>query len=159
MQCGARHVPRLACQCAFGGPLPREVRDKYDLTDWTTVETEGITPIEVEKRLVGLVNTLSTALTEWKRLYKEHKDTEREYDAAYARARLAAADAGIQANDRKYHADTDPKVAEAREAMDLAEVAFKYSEQRLRGVHTAISTWQTINRNVQQAYATGGGSF
>ncbi|MBO0676901.1 hypothetical protein JRC04_05450 [Mycolicibacterium sp. S2-37] len=96
---------------------------------------------------------------QWKGLYRDAKETERLFDQAYASARLRAADEGITPNDRKYHADTDVKVIEAREAMDLAEVAFKYADQRLRGVRDAIGAWQSVGTFVRQAYATAGREF
>ena len=103
-----------------------------------------------------MVNTLSTALVEWKQLYKDHKETGQAYDQAYALARLTAADNGVTPNDRKYHADLDPRVKEARAAADLAEVAFKYADKRLSGVRDAISAWQSVGTFIRQAYSNAG---
>lgn len=82
------------------------------------------------------------------------KETEREYDQALAHARIDAAEAGIAANDRRYYADVTPAVKRTREAKDLAEVSFKYAEERLRGIHAAIRAWQSVGTSVRQAYAT-----
>ena len=38
--------------------------------------------------------------------------------------------------------------------VDLAEVSFKYAEERLRGIHAAIRAWQSVGTSVRQAYAT-----
>lgn len=121
-----------------------------------SVGPEALNPLDVEAKLLELVETLSKSLVEWKRLYKNLKDCERGYDAAYAAARLAAADAGVTPNDRKYHADLNPDVSQARKDKDEAEVLFKYAEERLRGVHAAIRAWQSVGTSVRQAYANAG---
>ncbi|OMC55433.1 hypothetical protein A5747_13675 [Mycobacterium sp. IS-836] len=117
----------------------------------SSVDPEGLTPIEVEKRLLELTDTLREALVDWKTRYKAYRDTEREYDQAFARAKLASQEA---TNDKKY--DAELRTAAEREAKDDADVLFKYAEQRLRSIHNVISAWQTVGKSVQQAYQNAG---
>lgn len=112
------------------------------------------TPVEVEKKLIGLAETLSEALMEWKRTYRAYKDAERAFDEAHAKARLAAADASIAPNDRKSYADLHSM--EQRKAFDMAEVVYKYADKRLDAINKAISIWQSVSKSVQQAYAIYG---
>lgn len=115
--------------------------------------TEDLNPITVEKRILELVNTLSDALMEWRKRYGAWKDAEREFDAAYAMARIAV-DSDVAYNDRKFHADV--ATMEQRAVKDVAEGAFKYAEQRLMGVKSALSAWQSVGNSVRQAYAAAG---
>ena len=131
------------------------------MTEWETAfgnktGPEALNPIDVEKRIINLVGTLSAALEQWKAQYREHKEAEHTFDRALAKARLAAADAGIAANDRRYHAELNPEVIETRRASDLAEVAFKYADERLRAVRSALSAWQSVGHSVRQAYQNAG---
>jgi hypothetical protein len=124
------------------------------LTDFTQgPEAEDLNPIQVEKRIQELVRTLSDSLVEWKRRYGEWKDAEREFDKAYAIARIGV-DKEVAYNDRKYHADV--ATMEQREVKEVAEGAFKYSEARLAGVRSALSAWQSIGRSVNEAYRNVG---
>lgn len=130
-------------------------------TSWDSVPSdqigpESLNPLDVEAKIISLISRLSEALTEWKKLYKTYKDTERAFDQAVAHARIKAADAGITANDRRYYAEIDPFVIDARAAMDMAEVVYKYSDERLRAIRSALSAWQSVGRSVQTAYMNAG---
>lgn len=109
----------------------------------------------VEKKILETVDTLREALGEWKNLFQAHRDAERDFDAAYAKSRLAAAAAGVTPNDRKYHADTDPTVQQARQVMDTAEVLYKYGDERLRSVRSVLSAYQSLAKSIQTAYGMG----
>ncbi len=100
------------------------------------------------------MDTLSNALASWKELYRAKEQAEHQYDLVYAVARKEAADLGIAANDRKFHADVQPAVKDARSAKIDADTAFKYAEERLKGIHAAIRAWQSVGTSVRQAYAT-----
>lgn len=123
------------------------------MSEWSTVSTNadaaGLSPVDVEQKLVNLVNTLSTALAGWRDAYKIYKDAELAYDMAYARARVNI-NTDIAYNDRKYHADLATQ--DERAAKDDAETVFKYADKRLEGVRQAISAWQSLNKSIQMAY-------
>ena len=116
-------------------------------------EAEDLSPIRVEKRIQALVQSLSDALVEWRARYGQWKEAEREFDRAYAVARIAV-DPDVPYNDRKYHADV--ATMEQREVKEVAEGAFKYAEKRLEGVRSALSAWQSIGRSVNEAYRNAG---
>lgn len=115
--------------------------------------TEELNPVQVEKQILTLVKTLSSALTEWRKVYRSFKEAERKFDAAYAEARIAV-DKDVPYNDRKYYADI--ATMKEREQKDLAQESFKYAEERLQAIRHALSSWQTISKSVQQAYGFGG---
>ena len=127
------------------------------MTDFTQgPEAEDLSPIRVEQRIQELVKTLSIALMEWRERYGQWKDAEREFDKAYATARINV-DSEVPYNDRKYHADV--ATMEQREVKEVAEGAFKYAEKRLEGVRSALSAWQSIGRSVNEAYRNAGRDF
>lgn len=121
------------------------------MTEWTGVQPEGLSPVDVEKRLLELEQTLSDALVEWKGFYKAFKDAEREYDQAFARAKLASKEA---TNDKRY--DAELVTIEQREALDLADVEFKYADKRLTAVQKVVEIWRSVGTSVRQAYGLAG---
>lgn len=114
---------------------------------------EDLNPVMVETRIQELVQTLSDSLKEWRKLYRAHKEAEREFDAAFARAKIAVS-ADVPYNDRGQHATLATQ--KEREAKDLADEAFKYAEHRLDGVKKALSAWQSLNKSIQTAYLNSG---
>lgn len=122
-----------------------------DITDGP--KAEDLNPVLVERRIQELVQHLSDALVEWRGRYGQWKDAERKFDKAYATARIAV-DPDVAYNDRKYHADL--KTMDERAVKEVAEGAYKYSEQRLAAVRSALSAWQSIGRSVNEAYRNAG---
>lgn len=112
-------------------------------------EAADLDPVQVETRIQELVGSLSNALLEWKRHFGGWKKAEREFDAAYAAAKIAVS-ADVPYNDRGQHATI--ATMKEREAKDVAEEAFKYAEQRLSAVRSALSAWQSIGKSVGEAY-------
>lgn len=118
----------------------------------TASDASGLSPVEVEQKLLDLVDTLSKAVVAWRDAYVAMKKAEREFDIAYAESRVDI-DSSIPYNDRKFHADLATK--DERIAKDDAETVFKYADQRLTAVHKAISVMQSLNKSMQVAYANG----
>lgn len=133
------------------------ILERLRLTDFTQgPEPEDLNPVRVEQRIQELVQTLSNVLTVWRERYGQWKEAEREFDKAYAIARINV-DQDVPYNDRKYHADV--ATMEQREVKEVAEGAFKYAEQRLAVVRSALSAWQSIGRSVNEAYRNAGRDF
>lgn len=122
--------------------------------NWENVgptEPEGLAPVDVERRLLQLERTLRESVQDWKPRYKAFKDAEREYDQAFARAKLKSKEA---TNDKKYDAELET-IAE-REALDFADVEHKYSEKRLMAVHKVVEIWRSIGTSVREEYKLAG---
>ena len=126
------------------------------MTDIAEPGAEDLNPVRVEKRIQELVQKLSDALLEWKARYKAWKEAECEFDKAYAKARIAV-DPDVPYNDRKYHAAL--ATMDERAVKEVAEGAFKYAEQRLAAVRSALSAWQSIGKSVNEAYRNAGRDF
>jgi len=124
---------------------PSPVKD--EITDGP--QAEDLTPIRVESRIQELVDALSKALVTWKKSFGTWKTAEREYDVAFAKAKINVS-SDVPYADRGHHATL--ATVKEREAKDVAEEAFKYSEKCLDATRSALSAWQSINRSVQMAY-------
>ncbi len=128
---------------------PSPVKD--EITDGP--QAEDLTPIRVESRIQELVGSLSDALVAWKKAFGQWKKAEREYDVAFATAKINVS-SDVPYNDRGHHATV--ATVDQRTAKDVAEEAFRYAEKRLDAVRSALSAWQSINRSVQMAYQNAG---
>ncbi|AEK09500.1 hypothetical protein LITTLEE_120 [Mycobacterium phage LittleE] len=126
---------------------PEKPAEKVDLSPPTAAD--DLLPVTVERRIQELVGALDKALEGWRTLFGEYKRAEREYDAAYAMAKINV-DKDVPYNDRGQHAQL--AVMEQREAKDIAEEALKYAEHRLDAIKKALSAWQSIANSVRTAY-------
>lgn len=116
-------------------------------------QAEDLTPIRVETRIQQLVDALSKALVTWKKSFGIWKTAERDYDVAFAKAKINVS-SDVPYNDRGHHATV--ATIKEREAKDVAEEAFKYAEKCLDATRSALSAWQSIGKSVTDAYRNAG---
>lgn len=116
-------------------------------------QAEDLDPVKVEKRIQELVQALSDALVEWRGLFRAYKEADREFDRAYAAAKISV-DKDVPYNDRGQWATL--KTMDQREAKDLADEAFRYAENRLDAIKKALSAWQSLSNSMRTAYQNAG---
>ena len=116
-------------------------------------QAEDLTPVQVETRIRKLVDSLSDALVAWRKAFGQWKTAEREYDVAFATAKINVP-SDVPYADRGHHATVE--TFKQRTAKDVAEEAFRYAEKRLDAVRSALSAWQSIGKSVTDAYRNAG---
>ena len=114
---------------------------------------EDLNPVKVEKRIQELVQSLSDALVEWRELFRASKKADRDFDQAFALAKISVG-SDVPYNDRGQHALL--KTMAQREAKDVADEAFQYAERRLDAVKKALSAWQSLSNSMRTAYQNAG---
>ncbi|AZS07454.1 hypothetical protein PBI_DUKE13_115 [Mycobacterium phage Duke13] len=110
---------------------------------------DDLDPVTVEKRIQELVEALDVALLEWRALFRAHKEADRNFDQAYALAKINV-DKDVPYADRGQHATLE--TMDEREAKDIALEAFKYAEERLDAIKKALSAWQSLSNSIRAAY-------
>lgn len=78
-------------------------------------------------------------------------DADRLYDAAFARAYMAYSG---PAHAKRYAAELE--TTEEREARDVADAAYRYTDRRTRAYQDELRSLQSINKSVLMAYQTAG---
>ncbi|WP_298577436.1 hypothetical protein [uncultured Lawsonella sp.] len=105
------------------------------------------TPVILEKKLRDTLNEIMRAPKICERALAEYRAAGRAYDEKYHTEK-----ANFQGTipDKESHAVLS-SMAE-REAMETAEVAYKYARDRKNAVELCLGGLQSISRSVQQAY-------
>lgn len=121
--------------------------------------SDTLTPIAVESKLRGLVNTLARSQKVLASVRDAEVDTKHAYEAA-RRSALLSPDrprverGGMTTAERD--AWVDQQCADQRRAYDIAEAARKAAEDHLRVTRDQASVVQTLARSVQQAFSMAG---
>lgn len=110
-----------------------------------------LNPVEVEQAIRQAVQTVSEGVEVVTVRLQEYREAERKFDVAYASAYMRATGPVAE---RKYQADLATQAE--REAMDVAEVAFKYADRRCRAAENTLSAYQTLSKSVTAMYGAAG---
>lgn len=110
-----------------------------------------LNPVEVEAAIRQAAQTVYEGVDIVTVRLQEYKDADRQYDLDYAHAFMNHS--GPQ-GEKRYQAEID--TTEARKARDVAEVAWKYAERRIKAAESTLSAFQTISKSVTQMYGASG---
>lgn len=112
---------------------------------------EVLNPVEVEAAIRDAVAEVAKGVAEFSRVHREWLDADRAFDLAWATAYLRATG---PVEERKQTAVI--ATIEARAALDVADVAFKYVDKRLRAAESKLSAYQTLSKSVMAMYGAAG---
>lgn len=115
--------------------------------------TAVLNPVDVETAIRDLSNRITNGVKVVSDRHRDHLDSERAYDQAYARAYLAAEG---PAHERKYHAEL-ATIGE-RALRDAADVLFRYADRQARALEAELRAWQSIGASVRAMYTTPQGA-
>jgi hypothetical protein len=112
---------------------------------------EVLNPVEVENAIRTAVAEVSQGVVEYTRVLTALRQAERTFDLAWARSYMGATGPVEERKQRSVLA-TETE----REALDVAEVAFKYVDKRLRAAEATLSAYQTLSKSVMAMYGAAG---
>jgi hypothetical protein len=120
---------------------------------------EPLTPVQVERRLRGLVTALSRAKADLEQARNAEVDAKHAYQSARRRALLSGdcpkvTRGGYTTAERD--AWVEEQVADLEKAFDLAEVKRKTAEDHLRTVRDQAVVVATLAKSVNTAYQMAG---
>lgn len=110
-----------------------------------------LNPVDIEQGIRKAVAEVSTGVREYTRTLEEFRAAERKFDLAWARAYMSRSGT---VEERKQNAVLETE--EEKQALDVAEVAFKYVDRRLRAAEATLSAYQTLSKSVTAMYGAAG---
>ncbi|QDH93292.1 hypothetical protein QC999_gp58 [Microbacterium phage Cressida] len=110
-----------------------------------------LNPVEVEAAIRNAVETVTQGVDEVTVRLQTYRDAERVFEVAEATAYMRAT-GPVEERKRKALLATQME----REAMEVAEVAYKYAERRTRAAENTLSAYQTISKSVTAMYGAAG---
>lgn len=110
-----------------------------------------INPADAEKAILELSNLIARSVRIITEAETRARGARRNFDAAFARAYSAASGAVPQ---RKYTADI--VTMGEREAADVAEIALRDAERRVRAYERQLMAWQSVNNNIRSMWNAAG---
>ncbi|QCW22609.1 hypothetical protein SEA_PIPERIS_51 [Microbacterium phage Piperis] len=114
-------------------------------------DSRVLNPVDIEAGIRAAVAEVSTGVNEYTVKLREYREAERLFDLAWARAYMSKEGPVEQ---RKQHAVIATEEEKMR--MDVAEVAFKYVDRRLRAAESTLSAYQTLSKSVMAMYGAAG---
>ena len=112
--------------------------------------SEVLNPVDVERAIRETANDIARGVRVVSDAEKEARRTRVVYDRAFAGAYLAA---DGPAHEKKYRAELATKAE--RDAMEIAELAFRHAERQSRALDGKLRAYQSIGASVRQMYAAG----
>lgn len=116
-----------------------------------------LNPVDIENAIREAAATISEAVAIVTARLDVYRSAQRAFDIAFANAYMHAerGDGGRPSiEDRKYMATI--ATAQEREAMDVAEVSWKYAERRAKAAESMLSAYQTVSKSVTAMYGAAG---
>lgn len=108
-------------------------------------------PAEVEASIRECANRIAKSVTICGERYDAWKTAERAYDTAFAKAYL---DATGSIKDRTYKAELE--TAELREAMDVADAAYRFADRTAKAVESELRAWQSVGASIRAMFGVAG---
>ncbi|NEW33806.1 hypothetical protein GV791_14705 [Nocardia cyriacigeorgica] len=108
-------------------------------------------PVQVEAAIRQCANQIADGVKVCGTRYAEYLDADRDYDAAYARAYLAA-DGPV--HKRQHIAELDTQDERARR--DAADAAYRYADRRARALEAELRALQSVGASIRQMYSVAG---
>ena len=107
-------------------------------------------PVDVERRIEELATRIAKGVAVVTAAEREARARRREADLTYAHAYL---NADGPAHERRYAADIASMPA--REAAELAELAFRHAERTAKALEKELIAWQSIGSSIRTMYGSG----
>uniref|UniRef100_A0AAU7J7Q9 Head-to-tail adaptor n=2 Tax=unclassified bacterial viruses TaxID=12333 RepID=A0AAU7J7Q9_9VIRU len=110
-----------------------------------------LNPVDVEAAIRQAVSEVVAGVDQYTIRLREYRAAERTFDLAWARAYMNKSG---PVEERKQNAVIATE--EEKTALDVAEVAFKYVDRRLRAAESTLSAYQTLSKSVMAMYGAAG---
>lgn len=130
-------------------PMAEIVGEAIDST-W---QDQVLTPEQIEKGIAEIARRLYLSIKVSDDAEEAARRASRHYDRAYAEAFLAA---GGSQYARKYVAEL--ATLDERDALDVAELAFRHAQREGRRLEQALSALQSINKSMVAMYGASTGT-
>lgn len=112
--------------------------------------SDVLNPVDVEAAIRTCAQRIHEGVKVVTKAERAAREAGRVYDRAYAQAYLAAEG---PAHEKKYRAEL--ATAAERDALDVAEVAFKFAERTAKAVVEELRAWQSVGASVRAMYGSG----
>lgn len=112
--------------------------------------SDVLNPVDVENAIRACSARIHEGVKVVTKAEREMKAATRTYDRAYAKAYL---DADGPAHEKKYRAEL--ATVEEPDAMEVAEVAFRFAERTARAVTEELRAMQSVGASVRAMYSAG----
>lgn len=109
--------------------------------------SEVINPVDIEQAIRTCAERIHEGVTVVTKAERKAREANRVYDRALATAYLNAEG---PAHERKYHAELATTVE--RDALDVAEIAYKFAERTAKAVEAELRAWQSVGASVRAMY-------
>ena len=113
--------------------------------------SDVLNPVTVEAEIVAAANEVSEGVNVVSRYLEAFRTADRNFDAAWAMAYMQAKG---PVEERKQTAVL--ATLEQRQALDAAEVAYKYAERRCKAAESRLSAYQSVYKGVRGMYGAAG---
>lgn len=110
--------------------------------------TDVLNPVEIEQLIRETANHIAHGVSVVSNAEAKAREAVRIYDRAYAAAYLAASG---PAHEKKYRAELATEAE--RDAMDIAELAFKHAERTARSLESKLRAYQSVGASVRSMYS------
>jgi len=110
-----------------------------------------LNPVEVEQAIRQAANTVAEGVAIVSQRLDAYRTAQRIFDVAEATAYMRATG---PVQERKYAAVLACQAE--RQALDVAEVAFKYAERKAKAAESTLSAYQTVGKLVMSMYGAAG---
>lgn len=110
-----------------------------------------LNPVQVEDGIRRAVTEVAQGVGEYSRTLAAYREAQRVFDLAWARAYMSRTGPVEERNQSAVLSTEQEQLA-----LDVAEVAFKYVDKRLRAAEATLSAYQTLSRSVTAAYGAAG---
>lgn len=114
-------------------------------------DSRVLNPVDIEEGIRKAVAEVATGVTEYTVRLREYREAERVFDVAWARAYMSRSGTVEERKQNAVLVTQDEKAA-----LDVAEVAFKYVDRRLRAAESTLSAYQTLSKSVTAMYGAAG---
>lgn len=115
------------------------------------MSTEPINPVLLEAELQRVRTHIARGVRVVSDAEAAALTAAREHDRAYARAFLAHPGAQTE---KRYAAEVDPTVVTARDARDVAELAYRHARRTAEALRDELSAFQSITKSVLALYGS-----
>jgi hypothetical protein len=110
-----------------------------------------LNPVQVEQAIVAAANEVTEGVAVVSQRLETYRAAERQFDAAWAACYMQAKG---PVEERKQTCVL-ATIAE-REALDIAEVSYKYADRRCKAAESRLSAFQSISKSVRAMYGSAG---
>jgi hypothetical protein len=113
--------------------------------------SEVLNPVAIEQAIRSAADLVAEAVPIVSARLGAYRDAERAFDLAWARVYMSSTG---PVEERKQQCVL--ATAEEKQALDIAEVAYKYAERKARAAESTLSAYQTLSKSVMAMYQAAG---